>query len=545
MPTPIKIEPATEAVSRKRPALEHGQVKLKRRLHGPRRSGRSPFIFHKDRLCQSSDFFVAACAREWQQGDEKIIRVPAIEPSTFELYTDWTYRHQIDLSLLYIAGDMLLDERVKNLVIDELVIRTGHWPHGSLCVEPEHVRHVWEHSAADSNIRAFLLTSFAATMNPTKIGLFEKEFYPSDFFYDLALRHMELRDSSPRDYIPNVAKRCRYHIHAGPSKFSQHSDCVKQTPGLLARLTGDERARQLRKTAGDRPLDRFTYGPHPISGNQTDTVKQVRIPTFSDPLDERAFRKLHAAACIRWLGLNGYNNEGAGGHITVRDPINSDQFWINPFCKSFKYMKPEDLCLVDEEGIVQPEGNMHAINPAGFAIHSAVHQARPDVIAAVHCHSLPTKAFSALGCKLEPINQDDCRFYEDHAVYENFGGIVLAHEEGRRIAKALGNKKAVILQNHGILTVAKSVDAATYLFGAMDRCIEAQLLADAAAGGRGTKTIKIDHEEAEYTRRVYTDEMEYNMFQSCFEDIVRESHGELSMLAGGERNGYDTLPRAW
>lgn len=115
---------------------------------------------------------------------------------------------------------------------------------------------------------------------------------------------------------------------------------------------------------------------------------------------------------------------------------------------------------------------------------------------------------------MRPTHHTTLSFYEDHAIYDNFGGIVLAHEEGRRIAKALGTKKAVILQNHGILTVGKSVDAATYLFGAMDRCIEAQLLADAAAAGRGTKTVKIDHEEAVYTRRVYTDEMEYNMFQS-------------------------------
>lgn len=201
----------------------------------------------------------------------------------------------------------------------------------------------------------------------------------------------------------------------------------------VGQLTGDERARQLRMTVGNRPLDKFTYGAHPISGAQVQPVKQVRIPIFSNPLDERAFRKLHAAACIRWLGLNGYNNEGAGGHVTVRDPIKPDHFWINPFAKSFRYMKPEDLCLVNEEGIVQPEGNMHAINPAGFAIHAAVHKARPDVIAAVHCHSLPTKAFSALGCKLEPINQDACRFYNDHAIYDNFGGIVLAHEEGRRM----------------------------------------------------------------------------------------------------------------
>lgn len=273
-------------------------------------------------------------------------------------------------------------------------------------------------------------------------------------------------------------------------------------------LTGEERHRQLKKGVGDRPLDRFVYGPHPISGAQVDPVTQVRIPTFSNPLDERAFRKLHQAAAIRWLGENGYNNEGAGGHITVRDPIKPDHFWINPFCKSFRHIKPSDLCLVDEDGIVQPEGNMHAINPAGFAIHAAVHKARPDVVSAVHCHSIPTKAFSALGAKLEPINQDACRFYEDHAVYDNFGGIVLAHEEGRNIAQALGKNKAAILQNHGILTVGKTVDAATYLFGAMDRCIEAQLLADAAAGARGTETIKIGHEEAVYTRRVYTDEME-------------------------------------
>lgn len=92
----------------------------------------------------------------------------------------------------------------------------------------------------------------------------------------------------------------------------------------------------------------------------------------------------------------------------------------------------------------------------------------------------------------------------------------------------------MILQNHGILTVAKTVDAATYLFGAMDRCIEAQLQADAAAAGRGSSTIKVGHEEAEYSRRLYTDEMTYVMFQSCFEDVVRESGGELGMHVKGE-----------
>jgi ribulose-5-phosphate 4-epimerase/fuculose-1-phosphate aldolase len=131
------------------------------------------------------------------------------------------------------------------------------------------------------------------------------------------------------------------------------------------------------------------------------------------------------------------------------------------------------------------------------------------------------------------------RFYEDHAVYDNFGGVVLAAEEGRRIAKALGTKKAAILQNHGILTVAKSVDGAVFLFGAMDRCIQAQLMADAAAAGRGRPTIKISHEEALYTRRVHTDEMEYNMFQSAFEDVVKASNGEFPMKVEGELERTD------
>lgn len=127
------------------------------------------------------------------------------------------------------------------------------------------------------------------------------------------------------------------------------------------------------------------------------------------------------------------------------------------------------------------------------------------------------------------------RFYNNHSIYNNFGGIVLAQEEGRRIASAMGNKAAVILQNHGILTVGKSVDAAVFLFGAMDRCIQSQLMADAAAAGRGKPTVKISHESAEYTRNVYTDEMEYNMFQSAFEDVARGSNGELPMHVQGEQ----------
>ena len=162
-----------------------------------------------------------------------------------------------------------------------------------------------------------------------------------------------------------------------------------------------------RKTA-DVPSSSFGYGAVPIRKEQVEPIQQVRVPRFDNLEDERAFRKLHHAAALRWLGANGYNNEGAGGHVTVRDPILHDHFWINPHAKSFSRMRPEDLCLVNDQGVVVG-GNMHAINPAGFSIHSAVHRARPDIQAAVHCHSIPSKAFASFGKKLDMISQDACR----------------------------------------------------------------------------------------------------------------------------------------
>jgi ribulose-5-phosphate 4-epimerase/fuculose-1-phosphate aldolase len=91
-----------------------------------------------------------------------------------------------------------------------------------------------------------------------------------------------------------------------------------------------------------------------------------------------------------------------------------------------------------------------------------VHKARPDVHAACHAHSVYGKAFSVFGRELDMITQDSLRFFRSHSVYDNFGGIVLDREEGRNIAKCLGGGKACILQNHGLLTVGKSVDEAAF-----------------------------------------------------------------------------------
>ena len=96
-------------------------------------------------------------------------------------------------------------------------------------------------------------------------------------------------------------------------------------------------------------------------------------------------------------------------------------------------------------------------NQAAFAIHAAIHEAHPGIVAAAHTHSLYGKAWSTLGRTLDPLTQDACAFYEDHALFDDFRGVVLDTDEGARIAAALGDRKAVILKNHGILTAGPTV----------------------------------------------------------------------------------------
>lgn len=89
--------------------------------------------------------------------------------------------------------------------------------------------------------------------------------------------------------------------------------------------------------------------------------------------------------------------------------------------------------------------------------------------------------------------------YQDHVLYDRFGGIVLASEEGHNIAQALGSNKAALLQNHGLLTVGQTIEETVFWFMSLEKCCHAQLLADAAAAGRGGETVKIGEEEAVFT----------------------------------------------
>ncbi|TKA29866.1 hypothetical protein B0A50_03230 [Salinomyces thailandicus] len=254
-------------------------------------------------------------------------------------------------------------------------------------------------------------------------------------------------------------------------------------------------------------------------------LKIRSYPEFESLEEERLYRKQHLAAAYRVFAERGFD-EGVAGHISVRDPILTDHFWLNPLSMHFSQISVSDLILVDEAGAVvvgdQP------INAAAFAIHSEIHKARPDIHAACHAHSVYGKAWSVFGQELDMMTQDSLRFWRSHTVYEQFGGVVLEREEGRRIAECLGQGKAVILQNHGLVTVGTTIDSAAFWFLSLDKTCHAQLLVDAAAQGSGRKQTLIPEEEVRASyEQVGTEAKGWLAFQPYYDEILAKTQGSF------------------
>jgi ribulose-5-phosphate 4-epimerase/fuculose-1-phosphate aldolase len=244
-------------------------------------------------------------------------------------------------------------------------------------------------------------------------------------------------------------------------------------------------------------------------------AKTPEPPTFKTIAEERLHRKQRLASAFRLFAKFGFS-EGVAGHITARDPELADHFWVNPFGMHFAHIRVSDLILVNERGDVA-EGHL-PVNEAAFAIHSRIHMARPEVVAAAHAHSIYGKTWSTLGRLLDPLTQDACAFYEDHSLFSDYTGVVYETSEGDRLAEALGHRKAVILQNHGLMTVGRTVDEAAWFFIAMDRSCESQLLAEAAG-----KPIKIAHDSALIAQQqVGNPRVGWFQYQPLWDLITRE-----------------------
>ncbi|MBB3213461.1 ribulose-5-phosphate 4-epimerase/fuculose-1-phosphate aldolase [Herbaspirillum sp. Sphag1AN] len=229
----------------------------------------------------------------------------------------------------------------------------------------------------------------------------------------------------------------------------------------------------------------------------------------------RLHRKQRLAASFRLFARYGFDMGGAG-HITARDPEFPDQFWVNPAGVYFGHIRVSDLLLVSHDGeILHGDG---LLNRAAFAIHSELHKARPDVVAAAHSHALWGKAFSAQGRLLDPLTQDSCAFYGDHVIFADYSGVVLDSSEGARIAQTLGKHKAAILQNHGLLTVGNSVESAVWRYIAMENAAQTQLISEAAG-----PTKPLSHAVALHTAsQIGSDTGSWYSFQPLWDVVTRE-----------------------
>ncbi|QLF93978.1 class II aldolase/adducin family protein [Pseudomonas sp. ABC1] len=232
-------------------------------------------------------------------------------------------------------------------------------------------------------------------------------------------------------------------------------------------------------------------------------------PVFGSVEEERAHRKHKLAAAFRIFGKLGYD-EGVMGHISARDPGEPETFWINPFGVSFNLITADDLMRVDLEGnVVEGEGYPH---PGGIPLHSVILSLRPDIVSAAHTHSLYGRTWTTNGRSLPPASAESAVFFEKHGVYDSH-----AHGEGDKLVDALSGNRALLMKNHGLLTVGQSVDEAAYLFVSLEKICQSQIAAESIGS---TQTM-----EPEQARRISNWFQPYHgwlNFQPLYQTILKE-----------------------
>ena len=221
---------------------------------------------------------------------------------------------------------------------------------------------------------------------------------------------------------------------------------------------------------------------------------------LADPAAERARLLDDLATAYRLFGALRWGELG-DGHITCRDTEEPDHMWLLRHRVTFERAQPSDMVLVAPDGsAVDQDGRPARINNTAYHIHHPIHAARPDVTAAAHVHTQWGTPFAAERRMIEPISQESALFFEDHALFDDEEVQILSCDGGKRIAVALGDCRAVILANHGLLTVGNSPADAVGWFVLMERVAEVQMKARHALpiSADAARTARDDIVEGDY-----------------------------------------------
>jgi ribulose-5-phosphate 4-epimerase/fuculose-1-phosphate aldolase len=214
------------------------------------------------------------------------------------------------------------------------------------------------------------------------------------------------------------------------------------------------------------------------------SVTQTRSTLRDRVSPEEWQMRVDLAAAYRLVALYGWDDL-IFTHISARVPGPEHHFLINPYGMMFDEISASSLVKIDLSGNKVDESE-HLVNPAGFTIHSAVHAAREDALCVMHLHTDHGIAVSVQKEGLLPISQQSL-FPLSSLAYHDYEGLALNDDEKPRLVADLGDKRNLILRNHGLLTVGKTVAEAFLSMFILERACKIQILAQSS----GAELIKV------------------------------------------------------
>ena len=243
-----------------------------------------------------------------------------------------------------------------------------------------------------------------------------------------------------------------------------------------------------------------------------DITYDLEAPVLDDPEQVRLRRKWETAIGYRIFAKLRWGQMG-DGHVTARDPILTDHFWVLGYGIPFHRATVDNLTLVgpDGRGVDGPVGN--GINTAAYCIHWPILDSRPELVSAAHTHTGFGTPWSANVAPFEALSQESCAFVFDQSVYEGEDLEVLTTDGGYRIAAAMGGTKLCILRNHGLLTAGGSPAEAVGWFVMAERVAKVHVRAVDA------KPIS-DESAKEVERRIGIPQVGWRLFQWLARDLV-------------------------
>jgi ribulose-5-phosphate 4-epimerase/fuculose-1-phosphate aldolase len=209
-------------------------------------------------------------------------------------------------------------------------------------------------------------------------------------------------------------------------------------------------------------------------------TSSAKPTSIRDQVSEAEWKaRVDLAAAYRLVALYGWDDL-IFTHISARVPGDDHHFLLNPYGMMFDEVTASSLVKIDLHGNKVME-SPHFINPAGFTIHSAVHEARADALCVMHLHTRNGIAVSAQKDGLLPLSQQ-AMFALGSLAYHDYEGLALDEQEKPRLVADFGDKKFLILRNHGLLTIGRTVAEAFLAMFLLERACEIQIMAQSGGG---------------------------------------------------------------